>query len=82
LLVSVTGEKLDNNVYKLLFAVKDSGIRHPCAAALIRLCINRLARLTASTTRRYGGTGLGWRYANAQRNDWDAASHWGQSKCR
>ncbi|MFK7846414.1 MAG: response regulator [Rhodothermales bacterium] len=56
-LVSVSASHLHDDVYRIEFAVKDSGIGIPDDR--IKNLFDAFSQVDASTTRKYGGTGLG-----------------------
>ncbi|MCB0191892.1 MAG: response regulator [Anaerolineae bacterium] len=57
ILVHVKGQQLQNNNYKLIVSVKDTGIGIP--KDRLNTLFKSFSQVDVSTTRRYGGTGLG-----------------------
>lgn len=55
--VSVSGTKISNNKIELLFSVKDTGIG--VSREQYDLLFRRFSQVDSSTTRKYGGSGLG-----------------------
>ncbi len=56
-IVSVTGQSLENQQYRLHFSVKDTGIG--ISAGGMEHLFKPFSQVDTSTTRRFGGTGLG-----------------------
>lgn len=57
IVVSVSGRQVKENVYELLFSVRDTGIGIP--HEMVNRLFQAFSQIDASTTRKYGGTGLG-----------------------
>lgn len=55
--VSVTGQKLEEGRFQLLFTVRDTGVGIP--SELQNKLFQSFSQVDASATRKYGGTGLG-----------------------